>query len=191
VQVHVNLISLYGRTGDTANAKLHFEETTKLNPGRSDAWYDYGVLLLREGDYGAAEKAYSRAIDINPYYAEAHNNLGTVYEQQNRLDDAAREFREAIADRPDYPLARFQLGRILVNQEKYDEAIGHFLRALEPETDQTPKYLYALGATYARAGDHAHALEYLHKTHDTAAARGQAQLLTSIDRDLEALERMR
>jgi tetratricopeptide (TPR) repeat protein len=190
-QVHVNLISLYGRTGDTANAKVHFEEATKLNPGRSDAWYDYGVLLLREGDYGAAEKAYSRAIDINPYYAEAHNNLGTVYEQQNRLDDAAREFREAIADRPDYPLARFQLGLIPVNQKKYDEAIGHFLRALEPETDQTPKYLYALGATYARAGDHAHALEYLHKAHDTAAARGQAQLLTSIDRDLEALERMR
>jgi Tfp pilus assembly protein PilF len=191
VQVHVNLISLYGRAGDTANAKLHFEEATKLNPGRSDAWYDYGVLLFREGDYGAAEKAYRRAIDINPYYAEAHNNLGTVYEQQNRLDDAAKEFREAIADRPDYPLARFQLGRILVNREKYDEAIGQFLRALEPETEQTPSYLYALGATYARAGDRTNALEYLRKAHDAATARGQQQLLTSINRDLEALERAR
>jgi tetratricopeptide (TPR) repeat protein len=191
VQVHVNLISLYGRTGDTANAKLHFEEATKLNPGRSDAWYDYGVLLFREGDYGAAEKAYRRAIDINPYYAEAHNNLGTVYEQQNRLDDAAKEFREAIAGRPDYPLARFQLGRILVNREKYDEAIEQFLRALEPETEQTPSYLYALGATYARAGDRTQALEYLRKAHDAATVHGQQQLLTSIDRDLEALERVR
>jgi len=191
VQAHVNLISLYARTGDIANAKLHFEKAVKLNPGRSDAWYDYGVLLFREGNYAAAENAYHRAININPYYAEAHNNLGIVYEQQRRLDDAAKEFREAIADRPDYPLARFQLGRILVNQEKYDEAIGHFLRALEPETQQTPSYLYALGATYARAGDRTHALEYLRKAHDAATAHGQPQLVTSIDRDLEALERAR
>ncbi len=190
VQVHVNLISLYGHAGDTANAKLHFEAATRLSPGRSDAWYDYGVLLFRESDYGAAETAYRRAIDINPYYAEAHNNLGIVYERQNRLDDAAKEFREAIADRPDYPLAQFHLGRILVNQQKYDEAIGHFLRTLEPETDQTAGYQYALGATYARAGDRLHALEYLRKARDAASARGQSQLVTSIDRDLEALGRM-
>jgi tetratricopeptide (TPR) repeat protein len=190
VQVHVNLISLYGHTGDIPNAKLHFEAATRLSPGSSDAWYDYGILLFRESDYGAAEKAYRRAIDINPYYAEAHNNLGIVYERQNRLDDASKEFHKAIADRPDYPLARFHLGRILVNQQKYDEAIRHFLRALEPETDQTPSYLYALGATYARAGDRPHALEYLRKAHDAATAHGQPQLVTSIDRDREALERM-
>jgi tetratricopeptide (TPR) repeat protein len=191
VQAHVNLIALYGRTGDTANAKLHFEKAIQLSPGRSDAWYDYGVLLFRQGDLGAAENAYGHAIDINPYYAEAHNNLGIVYEQQGRLDDAAKEFRDAIANRPDYPLARFHLARILVNQEKYEEAIGQLLRTLEPETEQTPTYLYALGAAYARAGDRPHALEYLHKAHETAAARGQPQLVTSIDRDLGALESTR
>ena len=188
VQVHVNLISLYGRSGDAAKAKQHFDAAIRLSPGRSDAWYDYGVLLFTEKDYAGAEKAYRRALEINPSYAEARNNLGVIHEMQGRLDDAAEEFRQAIASKPDYPQARFRLGRILVNQQKYDEAIQHFLRALEPETEQTPTCLYALGATYARAGDRQHALEYLRRAHDGAAARGQSQLLASIDRDLKTLE---
>jgi tetratricopeptide (TPR) repeat protein len=188
VQVHVNLIGLYGRAGNAAKATEHFEAATRLNPGRSDAWYDYGVLLFGERKYAEAEQAYRRALEINPDYAEAHNNLGALYEQQGRLDDAAREFRAAVADRPDYPLARFHLGRILVNQEKYDEAIRQFERSLEPESNQTPVYLYALAATYARAGDRERALKVYAKAREAAVAHGQSKLLASIDRDLKALE---
>jgi tetratricopeptide (TPR) repeat protein len=188
VQVHVNLISLYGRTGDSARARQHFEAAIKLNPGRSDAWYDYGVLLFHEKEYAKAERAYRRALEINPYYAEAHNNLGLIEEQRGSFDDAVKDFREAIANRPDYPLARFHLGRILVNQEKYEEAIAQFLRCLEPESDQTPACLYALGATYARSGDPPHALEYLQKARSAAVAHSQPRLQTSIERDLKVLQ---
>ena len=138
--------------------------------------------------FDEAEKAYLRALQINPDYAEAHNNLGAIYEQLGRLADAQEEFRAAIRDRPDYPLARFHLGRILVNEQKYDEAIQQLQRALTPEDDKTPVYLYALGATYARAGDRAHAIEYLQRAQDAASRYGQSELLVSIDRDLRALQ---
>ncbi len=188
VQVHVNLLSLYGRTGDSAKAKQHFEAATKLDPGRSDAWYDYGVLLFHEQNLTEAQQAFQRALQINPGYAEAHTNLGVIHEQQGRLDQAADEFRAAIAAQPNYPLARFHLGRILVNQEKYEEAIQQLHRALTPEDEQTTAYLYALGAAYARAGDREHARTYIQKAHDAAVARGQSKLLASIDRDLKALD---
>jgi len=187
VQAHVNLISLYGRVGDAGNAKQHFEAATRLNPGRSDAWYNYAVLLYMQEHFDEAEKAYQRALEINPDYAEAHNNLGVIYEQLGRLADAQKEFRAAISGRPDYPLARFHLGRILVNEQKFGEAIQQLQRALTPEDDKTPVYLYALGATYARAGDPAQALEYLQRAHNAASRYGQFQLLASIDRDLKAL----
>jgi tetratricopeptide (TPR) repeat protein len=186
-QVHVNLISLYGRTGNPDKAKQHFSVATKLNPGRSDAWYNYGVLLFQERNYEGAEKAFRQAVTINPDYGEAHNNLGAIYEQQGRLDDAEREFRQAIAGQPNYALAHFHLGRILVNRLQYDEAIQQFLRALQPESEQTPVYLYALAATYSRAGDREHALTYFHQARDGALARGQSQLVSSIDRDLKTL----
>ena len=78
-----------------------------------------------------------------------------------------------------------------MNQQKYDEAIQQLLRSLQPEDEQTPLYLFALGAAYARAGDRDHAREYYRKAHDSASAYGQAQLLRSIDRDREMLENER
>ena len=187
LQAHINLISLYARSGDDVQAKQHFEAAIKLSPGRADAWDGYGMVLLREKNYVEAERAFIRALESNPDDAEAHEHLGAIYEVQGQLDRAAGEFREAIASRPNYPLARFRLGRILANQEKYAEAIPQLLRALQPEDEQTATYQYALAATYARAGDRAHALEYLGAARLAAQARGQSQLLLSIDRDLAAL----
>ena len=188
VQAHINLISLYGRAGDTTAAKQHFDTAMKLAPNRPDAWYNYGVLLFSQKKYDEAEQAFRRALAINPNYAEAHNNLGATYELERRTDEAASEFRAAIADRPDYPLARFHLARILVNQSKYEEAIQQLLRALQPEEENTPVYTYALAAAYARSGNREQALRYYREAHDRAAAHGQSQLLTSIDRDLNMLE---
>ncbi|HEY7303409.1 MAG TPA: tetratricopeptide repeat protein [Bryobacteraceae bacterium] len=186
VQAHVNLISLYGRIGDSVNAKQHFDEAIYLDPNRADAWYNFGVLLLSERNIAESEKAFRRALETNPDYAEAHYNLGVICEQQVRLDDAAREFGAAIAARPDYPEARFRLGRILVNQQKYDAAIYQFAHALEPESERTPTYLYALAATYARAGRRPEALQFFEKARDGARALGQEQLLASIERDLKS-----
>ena len=188
VQVHINLISLYGRNHEAAKAKEHFDVSLQQNPGRADAWYNYGVLLTHEKNDAGAEQAFRRAIAINPYYAEAHNNLGAIYQQRGLLNEAAGEFRQAIADQPNYPLARFHLGRILANQNKYAEAIEQFRKALEPADERTPTYLYALGATYARGGDRQQARRYLQQAREAASAHGQKQLLTSIERDLLALQ---
>jgi tetratricopeptide (TPR) repeat protein len=187
VQAHINLISLYGRTGNDTEAKHHFEDAIRLNPGRADAWYNFGVLLLRERNVAESEQAFQRAAEINPDYAQARYNLGVIYEQQTRLDDAAREFQTAVATHPDYPEARFHLGRILVNQQQYDAAIYQFAHALQPESESTPTYLYALAATYARAGRRPEALQYFQKARDAALAHGQEQLLASIERDLKTL----
>ena len=46
----------------------------------------------------------------------------------------------------------------------------------------------ALAATYARAGNREEALKIGRQAREQAAARGQTQLLRSIDRDLQALE---
>jgi tetratricopeptide (TPR) repeat protein len=188
VQAHINLISLYGRTGDEEAAKQHFETAIKLSPGRADAWYDFGVLLFSEQKYDQAEQAFRRALAINPNHAEAHNNLGAIDELERRPQEAESEFRVAIADRPDYPLARFHLARVLVNQQKYEEAIQQLLRALQPEDENTPTYTYALAAAYARSGNREQALHYYRQAHDRAVAHGQSQLLASIDRELNMLD---
>jgi tetratricopeptide (TPR) repeat protein len=189
VQAHIKLIALYGRLGQYDRAAAHYRAALDLDRNQADAHYNYGVLRLKEGKRRDAEQAFQQALLINPYYAEAHNNLGSLYQQQGRLDEALQQFTEAIQDRPNYQLAHFHMGRILANQGKYDAAIQHLLKTLLPEDENTPRYLYALAATYARAGDLPMAIKYARAAREQAVTRGQAQLLTRIDRDLEALER--
>ena len=109
--------------------------------------------------------------------------IPTINIRNHREDDCL-----TLEDRPDYPLAHYHLARILANQGKYDEAIMHLLKALKPEDDRTPSYLFALGATYARAGDRDRALAYLRQAREVATRRGQQQLLSGIEQALAELE---
>ncbi len=188
VQPHINLIQLYARAGEYAKAEQEYRIAVRLNPRRSDCYYNYGVLMFGLGKYSEAEQAFRKAVEINPYYAEAHNNLGFLLERQGHTRQALREFREAVEDQPDYRLARFHLGQILANQRDYAGAIAQFRKILTPDDDKTPTFLYALGATYARAGDFRHALVYMRKAQAEASARGQTQLLAGIQHDLKTLE---
>ncbi len=189
VQIHINLIGLYGRLGQYQKAEEHYRKAVSLNPNQAEAYYNYGVLLRKQGKDTDAQQAFEKAVQINPFFAEAHNGLGVLLERQGQLDEAALHFEQALRNRPNYPLAHFHLGRILVNRGNFDQAIEHFLKTLEPEDENTPGYLYALGATYARAGNLQAALKYLRSARERASARGQSALLRSIERDLETLEK--
>ncbi len=188
VLAHANLIILYGKTNQLQKAEEHFRIAVRLNPNSAESYYNYGVLLFNERKYVEAEEMFRKAVEVNPFNSQALHNLGVMREQQGQLDEALEFYRKAVERQPNYPLAQFHIGRILANQKKYDEAISHFLLALSPENESTPAYLYALSATYARAGNREEALKYGRRARDQAAARGQTEMLRSIDRDLRALE---
>jgi hypothetical protein len=54
--------------------------------------------------------------------------------------------------------------------------------------EETPTYLYALGAAYGRAGNSANALHYLEQAKELAVARGQNALASEIEKDLEKVK---
>ena len=188
VQAHINLIKLYGELGQFEKAEQHYRAAVQLDQGSAESYYDYGVLLLGAEKFQPAEDAFRKTIDINPYNADAHNNLGYLLERRGLLSEAAAEYRSAIENKPGDRQAHFNLGRILVNEKKYQEGIGELQKTIEPEDDKTPRYLYALGAAFARSGDRQTALRYIRRAREGAAARSQVDLLASIDRDLHALE---
>jgi tetratricopeptide (TPR) repeat protein len=109
-------------------------------------------------------------------------------QRQGKIPEAAEEFRKALEGNPNNRQAHFNLGRILVNQGNYQGGIEEFEKTLFPADEKTPSYLYALGATYGRAGDRQKALRYLHEAQQQASARGQSKLLAVIEEDLRTLE---
>jgi tetratricopeptide (TPR) repeat protein len=188
VQAHINLISLYGRLGQNDKATQHYFAAIRADPNAAEAYYNYGVLELSLGKPTEAEEGFRKSVELNPYHAEAHNNLGAILEQKGMWQEAEREFGQAIQNKPNFRLARFHLGRILVNEGKYQEGIAQLLNTISPEDEQTPTYLYALGAAYARAGQRQPSLDYIRKAREQSQRLGQTELLRSIDKDLRLLE---
>ena len=188
VKAHVNLLILYGRVGNASKAEEHYKAIVAVAPNEfPEAYYNYGVLLLKQQNLDGAEKAFRKALVLGPSNEAALSNLGYVLEQEGKLSEAALQFGKLIDLHPTRE-AHFELGRILVNQQQYQGAIAQFQRALVPEDDKTPAYLYALGATYGRAGDKVQAIRYLEQAKQLATSRGQISLIAEIDKDLEELE---
>ncbi|MGH9801219.1 MAG: tetratricopeptide repeat protein, partial [Blastocatellia bacterium] len=131
---------------------------------------------------------FQTCLRLNPHYAEAHYNFGVIIEGEGKLNEAATHFRKAIENKSGYADAHFHLGRILVNQDKLAEAIEQFQKSLTPDDEDTPRNLYALGATYIRAGDKAKGIQSLREALKRATALNQTQLASSLERDLKSLE---
>jgi len=186
-QAHINLISLYGRSGQFEKAARAYRAAVAINPNLADSHYNFGVLLARQERYGEAAQAFSRSLQINQFNAEAHHNYAVIIEREGRLDEAAEHYRRAIENRPGHRESHFHLGRILVHQSKLAEAIEHFHQTLTAEDEHTARFTYALGATYVRAGEKQKGIQYLREALKRATAFEQTPLVTSIERDLRLL----
>ena len=185
---HVNLIRIYGTLGQNDRAEEHYRAGVALDPNLAELHYNHGVVLMGEGRGAEAAEAFRRAVELKPTYADAQNNYAYLLMSSGKLDEAVEHYQAAIAARPDHRAAHFNLGRILVNQGKLAEAIDQLAQTLEPDDEDSPRCTYALGAAYARAGNRSEALKYLTQARAKAEARGQADLVASIDKDLRRLE---
>ena len=188
-QAWVNLISLYARTQQPDQAEQAYRRAIALAPNRADAYYNFGVFCFTAGRWADAGRAFQHALELDPRHAEAALNLGAVVERGGDLTRAMALFQKAIALEPHHRLAHFHLGRIYASQRRFDQAIAEFDRTIEPLDAQSPTYLYALGATHARAGHQQQARQFLHRAKAEAIRFGQQSLVASIERDSGALSR--
>jgi tetratricopeptide (TPR) repeat protein len=188
IQARINLIRLYGELDRPEEAEKQYRAALDTDPNLAEIHYNYGVLLASQQRSTDAADAFRRAVELKPAYAEAQNNYAYLLMTSGRLEDAAHHYRTALETKPDYPAAHFDLARILIQQGEIDDAIEHLRQTLSPEGEETPRYTYALAAAYARAGNRSEALKYMEEARQKASARGQSDLLSSIERDLRRLE---
>lgn len=186
-QAHVNLISLYGRTGQSDRAEEHYRAAIRLGSSLGDAHYNYGVLLASGRRFIEAADAFRKTIDVDPFHAQAHNNLAALLVAEGKREEAAAHYRQAIASDPQHRIARFNLGRLLVALGRPLEAVGQFQKALLPEDTDTPRYTYALASAYFVAGDLALARAYGEQALRGAMRLGQTDLAVQIENEMPRL----
>jgi tetratricopeptide (TPR) repeat protein len=186
VQIHANLLSLYGRAGNWAKAEEHYRAALAAGSNNADLHYDYGVIQTLQQNWDAAEDAYRRAIDSNPLHANAHNNLGQLFERRQDLEGAAQEYRKAAESQPSMRLARFNLARMLIGLRAPAQAIVELEKIQHPRDAESPKYVFALATAYVQAGRREEGFALAREAHRLAAQFGQAELADAIARQLGA-----
>ena len=191
-QAHVNLISLYGRMGNTGQAEKHYRAALGLGSSLADAHYNYGVLLAASNRHEEATAAFRRALGADSFHAPAHNNLAALLARQGRLADAASHYRQALANDPQHRGARFGLGRVLVALHRPLEAVDEFRKLpLFPEDADTARYLQALATAYLAAGDATAASDFGLRALRRAREAQQTELATTIEASLRRIRDLR
>jgi tetratricopeptide (TPR) repeat protein len=186
-QAHVNLISLYGGTGQWAKAEEQYRAAVALGFNLDEAHYDYGVLLGLQEKWALAEAAYREALAVNPHHTQASNNLGQALERAQRFEEAAAAYRQAVESRPTFRLPRFNLGRMLLALGRPEEAIVELEKLTEPRDGEAPRYLFALATAHVRAGHRDEGIKWATDARQLALEQGQNDLAAAIERDLARL----
>ncbi len=124
-------------------ARLSFEAALKQNPKYAEAYNNLGTLAHSQGDFRLAEKMYKKSLKLKPNGANTLQNLGTLYYAQNKFKKGDQAYREALAADP--------------------HILEHNGRGIQSNArvNSASEIHYHLAMTYAQAGSHQLALQYL------------------------------
>ena len=77
-EAKVNLAKAYAEKGKFSDAKAMLTDATRDSRADAEAWYNLGVIMMRENNQVGAIEQFQQALKVNPRHAQALNNLGVA-----------------------------------------------------------------------------------------------------------------
>lgn len=105
-------------------------------PSACAAWFNLGVLRMRQGNSKLAIDAYRKALALKPDLAEAAINLGTALESAGEVEAALAAWRSALPPPNLRQTLHNQLGRVLEAQGRLGPAAEELRASLLITPDQ-------------------------------------------------------
>ena len=100
---HMQLGTLFGRSGNDAKALLHFGEAVRVLPNSPRAHNNFATANFAANKLKVAERYYRRAIALQANYFNAQFNLARVLVGMGRKEAARQELKRAAELRPREP----------------------------------------------------------------------------------------
>jgi Tfp pilus assembly protein PilF len=157
-QVHNALGLLYGFSFDQpAEAEAQFKKAIELQEDFSEAYNNYGALLLARGRFAEAIPQFEKALG-NPLYAGraiAESNLGWALYKTGAVEKGLGRIRASLMVAPKYCKGWRQLGTIYADINRLDKAADAYARYVA-ECPEVPDAFLQQGivlARQARAGE--------------------------------------
>lgn len=187
-RAHFNAGEAAGELKLRDEAIAHYNETLRIDPRYTKAYYNLGVLLAEiPGRRLDAIRSYEGAIAVQPDFADAHNNLAVqLAAEPGRENEALAHYRTALSLKPHYAAAHSNLAALLQRSPGREaEALAHAEEAARLDPGQSDIELVlanALAATPGRAAEAVARLrELVRRWPENAEARVNLALLLAAD----------
>ena len=114
---------------DLEGALRSFERAIELNPQESEAYREYGLLLLRMGflDKGLDQLYHSQS--LNPTSLQTHRDVARAFYYKREYEKAVELLNEILALQPGFFRAYSFLANVYLEMGLYDEAKHAYLEA--------------------------------------------------------------
>lgn len=149
-EVHANLGSLYVQQKQWQKAQACYEQSIKINPELTAAYFNLAKIWEQLGDQNKVADNLFIALKLKPHAASAqqHYELGETLKSQNKPGRAIASFHRAINIKPDWLAAYQSLVGLLVQQGKHKRIVGIYRQGVN-QNPQSPQFHIALGQALA------------------------------------------
>ncbi len=128
-QLYVGWASNEG--GDIGEASVALKRALELDQGLADAYWQRGVLRVRETRAKDAVEDLKKALELRPSRFEAHADLARAYDDLGKEDLALAEWQKALAANPNEATWRFNYGKMLSLRSQNGQAAEQLKKAIE------------------------------------------------------------
>ncbi|WP_345950529.1 tetratricopeptide repeat protein [Mucilaginibacter sp. PAMB04274] len=119
----VALADSYEKTSSMPKLEHVFDELLRLNPDKTDYYYDKANALFLEKRYDEALAVYAKLEQLTGLTDDLVINRQKVYLKQNNVEKAAAELEQLIASNPDQVRYYLLLGEIYNSNHLTDKAV--------------------------------------------------------------------
>ena len=140
-------------------AVTYLEESVKIDPTSTIAWFTLGIVNKINSDYGQAIKCYTKILELDSLYSYAIVGLGEIYQEKHDYDKAVFYYKKALEIDPQDFSAYINLGMAYENMESYDDAIACYKEMMEFDTE-TSYEIGCLARVYEKMEDYYNAIIY-------------------------------
>jgi tetratricopeptide (TPR) repeat protein len=137
----------YHQLMEMPTAARFYQRAVKVKQDYPEAINNLGAVYYSQKSYRRAVSLYNRALKITPNSASIHSNLGTAWFARKNYEKASLEYQRALA----------------LDPEVFEHRNSNGVLLQERSVDERARFHYYLAKTYAKAGAHDRALQYIRK----------------------------
>jgi tetratricopeptide (TPR) repeat protein len=182
-----------GVAGKPAAAIPYFRKATQMDGNFFDAFYDLGVVLLKENRVTEAVDALLNAVRIRPRFSKGHEYLSYAFYSQAKYSDSLSQLRLALESDPNRAALLNRTANLLAtcpdrSVRNATEALALADRAKQLSGGQDPSILDTLSAAYAEKGRFPQAIEIEQQALALVTRQGNATLAATLKVHLSKYE---